>query len=501
MCEICHYRGGFDRREFLKIGGAAAILGSLWRPIDALAQSPVSADQHRLAAKKRTRVTVIFMYPPEDVVLGGKLEDWWSTNHQFADWPGHQYEPEKNHEKFRRKIEEIGAKYDLDLDFRGVIYTKAQVSAFVESINAAPPEALLIVNFWRTFSGWINELMLPKISLPMIIYQPVGVTHQLPSGQLRNTEGVVYIHSVENWEALENALAAANAKQIMARSRLLRVAEVKEQFTDTEKNLGVEIVAIPAEEYNKMFDSVVADDSLKREAMAFKAKATAILDVNDHYMIEAFRARKAISELMKRYDADSITIKCLMLKERKPCVAFALNNSALIPCACEDETSSAFTLMIGTLMFQRGGFMHNPDFDLDRNQYYASHCTCPIEMHGPGKGMLPFNIRPFLHQLPKTAAVDVQMTPDEKIFLTKYSPKENLIRTYTGTIVGTPEMTVAAGCATRCIFDIDKIDKTTGDVSSIYLGPHPIMYCGNAMEAKRMKAFAKLTRLQHIGNI
>ena len=500
MCERCNHVGGFDRREFLKIGGAAALLGSLW-PIGSLAQSVDSANKHLLAAKKRTKVAVIFLYPPEDVVLEGKFEDWWSEKHQFADWPGHQYEPEKNQEKFRRKIEEIGVKYSLDLDFRGVIYTRAQITAFADSINAAPPDVLLMVNFWHTFKVWIPELLLPKISLPTIIYQPVGVSHQRPTGQFRDAEGVVYIHSMENWEALENALAAANAKQIMARSRLLRVAEVTERIVETEKNLGVEVVAIPAAEYNKMFDSIVANDSLKREAMAFKAKAAAIIDVNDHYIIEAFRAHKATLEIMKRYDADSITIKCLLLKERKPCVAFALNNSALIPSACEDDTPAAFSLMMGTHLFQRGGFLHNPDFDLDRNQYYASHCTCPMAMHGQGKGSLPFNIRPFLHMLPKTAAIDVQMTPGEKIFLTKYSPKENIIRTYTGTMVGTPEMTVAAGCATRCVIDIDHIDKTTGDVSSIYLGPHPIMYYGSVMEAKRIKMFAKLTRLQSIGNI
>ena len=494
MCETCNYAGSFDRRDFLKIGGTAAAMSSLWA-FGALAQSPDRDGKRQLIEKMRTKVAVVFMYPPADVVNEGKLEDSWAANQWFT-YPGNQYEPEKNHEKFRRKIEEIGKKYSLDLDFGGVLYTRAQVATFIGSINAAPPDTLLIVNFWNTFSPWVFE-MTQKMPLPTIVYHPVGSSHQHPPKELMNAPGVVYIHSLENWEALENALAAANAKKIMAQSRLLRVTEVNEPTAATDKQLGVDIVAIPAAEYNALFDSISENDSLQREAKAFKAKATAILDVEDRYIVDGFRARQAILEIMHRYNADAITIKCLMLKERKPCIAFSLNNSSLVPCACEDQPDSAMTLMIGSHLFRRGGFMHNPEFDIDRNQYYGAHCTCALEMHGPGKGALPFRIRPFTHQLPKTAALDVKMPPGEKVFLTKYIPSGNHMFAYTGTMVGSPEINTAGGCATRFIMNVDKID----DICSIYHGPHPILYFGNATEAKRMKMFAKLTRLEFIGNI
>ena len=495
MCESCEHHGGYDRREFLKVSGAAAVLSSL-RPLGSMAQAFGTEDiPHPSSTKKRTKVTVVFMYPPENVVLEGKFEDANAPN-RWSTWPGHQYEPEKNQDKFSDKVRKIGAKYAIDFDFRENVYTRAQVDAFIENINAAPPDTLLIFNFWNTLKGWVFE-MTQKIPLPTIVYQPLGVSHQLPLKQLMEAPGVVYIHSLENWEALESALAAANAKKLMTQSRLLRVTDVKEQSESTEKNLGTNIVIIPAEEYNKLFDSIVINKALENEAMTFKKKATAVLGVDDHYIIEAFRARNAVLGLMKRFDADGVTIKCLLLKERKPCVAFSLNNSALIPSACEDFPDSALTMMAGSYMLKRGGFMHNPDFDVYRNQYYASHSTCPFEMHGPGTKPMPYRIRAFQHQLPKTAAVDVRMTPGEKVFLSKYVPSNNQIRTYTGTMVGSPEVNIAAGCATRCIVDIDKVD----DVCSMYLGPHPILYYGNAMEAMRMKMFAKLTRLDFLGNL
>ena len=308
---------------------------------------------------------------------------------------------------------------------------------------------------------------------------------------------MVYIHSIENWEALENAMVAAKTKKVMSQSRLLRVYGENAPAKIVDEHLGIEIITIPADEYNSLFDSIKTSDALVSEAMAFKRKAKAVIDVEDKYIIDGFRSKIAVGEIMKRYSADAITIVCLMLKERKPCIAFSVCNSALIPCACEGDLGSAMSLMIGAQLFKRGGFQHNPEFDLDRNHYYGAHCTCALELNGPGKGEKPFRIRPFTHQLPKTAALDVSMTPDERVFIMKYISQQKQLFTYTGKIVGSPEINVAGGCATRFVMDVDKAD----DVNSIYFGPHPILYCGSIMEAKRLKAFAKLAQLEFVGNV
>jgi hypothetical protein len=110
---------------------------------------------------------------------------------------------------------------------------------------------------------------------------------------------------------------------------------------------------------------------------------------------------------------------------------------------------------------------------------------------------MPFRIRPFTHQLPKTAALDVQFPPGERVFLMKYIPPQDRIFAFAGTILGSPEIHTAGGCASRFVMDVDKID----DIRSIYQGPHPVMYCGTAMEARRIKAFAKLAKLEFVGNV
>jgi len=494
MCESCN-GGGFDRRDFLKIGGAAAALGTVWAT-SALAQNGDGPTGLPAIEKKKTKMTVLFMYPPADVVNEGRLEDSWAANKWFT-YPGNQFEPEMNQEKYTKVITGIAEKYGIDLDFQGVIYTKAALAEFVAKMKETPPDSLLVVNFWNTMSDWVADMAKQLESQPMIVYHPVGSNHQHPPQGLMTAPNIQYIHSLENWEALENAMAAAGTKKYIAQSRLLRVGNYEKLLQTVDKNLGVEIVSVPAVEYNNLFDSVQADDALTSEAMAFKAKAAAVIEVEDRYIIDGFRAKKAVQDIMKRYGADGITIKCLMLAERKPCIGFSLNNGALVPCACEDYWDSAITLMIGAHLLQRGGFQHNPEFDVDRNQYYGSHCQCTLKLHGPDKPETSFRIRPFAHQLPKTAALDVRMTPGERVFITKYVPGKKQIHLYAGTMVGSPEFNTAGGCTTRFVMDVDKVEE----VCSIYHGPHPIMYCGSVMEAKRIKAFAKLAGLEFVGNV
>ena len=78
MCETCN-AGGYNRREFLKISGAAAALGGLWAT-NALAHPFDGAHPVPVIEKKKTKMSVLFMYPSADVVNEGRFEDSWAVN-------------------------------------------------------------------------------------------------------------------------------------------------------------------------------------------------------------------------------------------------------------------------------------------------------------------------------------------------------------------------------------------------------------------------------------
>ena len=75
------------------------------------------------------------------------MEDSWAPNHWFT-WPGNQFQPEAQEQKFRAKIRELGAALDIELEFAPrAIYQAAKVDEFIAQAKQSAPDAVLIVNF------------------------------------------------------------------------------------------------------------------------------------------------------------------------------------------------------------------------------------------------------------------------------------------------------------------------------------------------------------------
>jgi hypothetical protein len=496
MCESCSAEG-LNRREFLASAGALGAAAFVSRAMaDEAAVMPAVA--WPTLDKKPARVLVAFLYPPADVVNAGKLEDAWQKHHWFT-WPGNQFEPEQQHQKFTGKIREMADTLGMTVDFHpDAIYQAAKVKQFIETAKAAKPDAVLIVNFWNTFSQWSYQMATESAAPTAIVYHSLGSNHQLPPDYLRNAEGLYYIHSMENWAEIERGLRAVRARKMLGQSRLLRISgRVKSVSRKNEPRLDTEIVEAPAAEFNATFDSIGDDDALIDAAMRFKKSAMRVVDVADKYFVDAMRAHRAVEQIMARYGADAITIECLQLKQRKPCISFATNNGALVPCGCENDLNATLTMMLGRWLLGRAGFQHNPEFDTSENHYFGAHCTCAWKLHGPAGDSQDYFVRPFFHQLPKTPALDVQWTPGEPVLLAKYHSGKDTLTGWTGKVIESPTSPPAGGCATRVLVELDGLD----DVCRAYPGPHPILYCADRSDATRLKAFARMYRLTFEGNV
>jgi hypothetical protein len=495
MCESCS-SGRFARREFLAAGGAMGAAGLL---STVLAQKAIAAGEPVMPkrAKEPARVLVAFLYAPADVVNEGRMEDSWRQHNWFT-WPGNQFEPEQQQRKFTEKIRQLAAPLGIQLEFTPQgIYQEAKVEEFIQRAKASKPDAVLIVNFWNTLSK--SAFRMATESAPTaIVYHSVGANHQLPPEYLRKAEGLYYIHSIENWAEIERGLRAVQTKKMLAQSRLLRVSGKATAMTqDHEKLLDMDIVTVPADEFNGLFDAIKPDDALVREAKEFQQHAVRVMDVTDEYFVEAMRAHRAVGQIIERYGADAITIECLFLKHRKPCISFAINNGALVPCGCENHLDGTLTLMLGRWLLQRAGFLHNPEFDTSENRYFGAHCTCAWKLHGPQGTTQDYLVRPFFHQLPKTAALDVQWTPGEPVLLTRYLSGRDTLCCWTGKVLHSPTSPPTGGCATRVLVEIDNM----ADVCDVYRGPHPVLFCGDRGDARRLKAFARMYRLKLDGNV
>jgi hypothetical protein len=440
--------------------------------------------------KKAGLVRGAFFYPSAEDVLAGKAEDGWSK-HQWFTWPGNQFAPEEQQSKFAGRVRGMAAGLDLTLDLEEKpLATDAAIRAFISSLQEIKPDTLLLFNFWNSFSPKIRPI-LEAFSGPVILYHPVGANHQLPPEYFRTAPRVQYIHSIENWAALERGLRSVHAQTRMAQSKLLRVAGQPGVAAHvTEPFFRTQLHTLPASDFNDLFDEVQLTVEMEETARLVRNRARRVRDLNHAAFLDAVRAQVAVQRLMERHDADAITIDCLFLKHRKPCLSFAWNNGDLVPCGCENDLNATLTLMLGANLFGRGGFQHNPEFDTEQNLYFASHCTCTTKLHGPNGKEAPYELRPFFHQLPKTLALDVQWPAGEPVTLFKFRGGDNILDAWRGEVVSSPASPPTGGCATRVLVKIDGVK----DVCSIYPGPHPVLYCGDF--AAQARTFAQLYGLE-----
>jgi hypothetical protein len=476
-----------DRRTFLKSTAALAAL-AVW-PMGC-ATTPASQLSSSPRKKKPAVIRGAFFYPLAEDVLAGKAEDGWAK-HQWFTWPGNQYEPEAQQAKFLAKVRELTTGLDLTLALEEKpLCTDAGIRAFMNSVEASKPDALLLFNFWNSFSPKLKPI-LEGFKGPIILYHPVGANHQLPPEYFRTAARVQYIHSIENWAALERGLRAVHTRTRMAQSRLLRVSgQLTKEADATEPFFGTPIHSVPADHFNTLYDELQVTSEMERMARSVRSRARNVRDLKENTFVDGVRSHVAVQKLMERHEADAITIECLFLKHRKPCLSFAWNNGNLVPCGCENHLDPTLTLMLGASLFGRGGFQHNPEFDTEQNLYFASHCTCTTKLHGPKGREATYNLRPFFHQMPKTMALDVQWPAGEPTTLFKYQSGKNVLDAWRGTVISSPTCPPAGGCATRVLVKLDGV----ADVCSVYAGPHPILYCGDF--ARHAKVFAQLYGLE-----
>ncbi|MBN2451742.1 MAG: hypothetical protein JXR77_15245 [Lentisphaeria bacterium] len=473
-----------DRRAFLE--GALAVAAAAVLPTGCTTSRRAVSFVRTPRPGKAAVVRGAFFYPDAATVLAGECEDGWRGQKWFT-WPGNQYEPEQQHARFRGELRRLAADLDLELTLEEKpLSTDAEIRAFADSVATTQPDGLILVNFWNSFSGKIKPI-LAEFPGPIILYHPVGSNHQLPPQLFRTAPHTQYIHSIENWDALGQGLRAIHAKNRLGQSRLLRVSGRLQKEADAEeKFFGMPIHGVPVAHFNTLFDEVAVTPEMEDLAMRVRRRARGVVDLEREAFLDAVRAHVAVQKLLERHDADAITVECLFLKHRKPCLSFALNNGSLVPCGCENDLNASLSLMLGAALFGRGGFQHNPDFDTERNLYYASHCTCATRLHGPDGTDTPYLLRPFFHQMPKSLALDVQWPAGEPATLFKYQTEKKQISAWSGTVVESPTCPPAGGCATRVLVRITDV----ADVCTVYAGPHPILYCGDF--ARQAKVFAQL---------
>ncbi len=470
-CRDCGCDGGLDRREFLASVGAAGSMGLV--PLEH------SAAPEKKPEKKGAVVRAFFLYPPSKQ-FAEDPNGWWS-------WPGNDFDAEGRQKKYTKAFRGIEKRLGMTVktDSSSVAGTD-DAERCIREIKETRPDGVLLVMFYNRSLHLADRFLkvLEEEKIPVVFFIGLGVKHG-PVGHYRRP-GVYLIQALDDMDAVENGMRMINTKKRMSRTRLLSITEAKAPREGVEPFFKTTVRVIPFSDYAGLFHKVKIDKRVKDFIKRITGNAREIRSVSREALENAARAHFALRTLLEREDADGLTMRCLSRGMLKPCVSFSILNSELVPAACENDFPSMYTQRLGQLLTGRGGFQHNPCFNTERNLYYASHCTCPTRLKGPGGEALPYMLRRFAHSNEGSCAIQVFWNPDEPVTMVKYYPgKEPALDVYAGRVVQSHPMPPAAGCTTNV-----EIQITDRPDACMVKGHHNVLFCGDF--ARRFRMFAHL---------
>ncbi len=470
-------RDAIERRTFLTaLGAGAAFLSGAW-PMPAMGAVAPQVAHRNL---NHARVRAAFLYP-DSKTFSEDPDGWWS-------WPGNDYEAEQRQKDYMAAFKKMEAKLGVQVQTDPTsIGTARDTQRLIKELKDNPPDGLLLVMFYNRSLGEADKLIAAaeELGIPVIFYIGLGVKH----GQITQYRkpGLYFIQSLDNLDAIEYGLRMIDTKKLLAQKRLLSITE--QPKSGKEEFFGIDVRGIPFKRYAAAFEKTTIDASTRAWLKELSQNATELRGVSTEALDNAARAHLALTKMIADEEADGVTMNCLKRGMLKPCISFATLNGQLIPAACENDLPAAYSQLIGQMLTGRPGFQHNPAFDTERNHYYASHCTCSKDMHGPGGEALPYLLRRFAHTNEGSCAIQVFWKPEEPVTMMRYNPgAKPSLDVYAGRVAKSYAMPPCGGCTTNV-----SIELTDRSDACMVKGHHNQLFCGDY--ARKFRLFANLCKL------
>jgi hypothetical protein len=163
------------------------------------------------------------------------------------------------------------------------------------------------------------------------------------------------------------------------------------------ETLGVKLVPVSFQEMSAAYDGA-EEKTGAAFAERWMHEAQEVVEPSREEIARSGRMHAAMETLMRRHDARGITVNCLggfyggHLKAY-PCLGFSqLNNDGFVG-GCEADQMSALTMMVGTTLFGRPGFISDPVIDTSRHEIIYAHCVAPTRVFGPEGSSNPYRLR------------------------------------------------------------------------------------------------------------
>jgi len=290
-----------------------------------------------------------------------------------------------------------------------------------------------------------------------------------------------------NLEYLEDFVKAAKAVHKVRGSKLLLVGEPSpwliysslgiEEF---KKMLGLSIDVIPVEELIREYHRVT-DGDVEKELL--KLKNVEVVEPSKEDVVNSIRLHVALRNLVRKYSADFVSIRCFDLLEHKvtACLPLSILNDEGIIAGCEGDVPATLTM---ALMYHISGkpvFMGNVVW-VEEDKVFFAHCTTPTRI------MARFKLRSHFES-GLGVAVEGYPRAGEEVTFARIDPVKGVLRVGVGKIVNSAPISEEV-CRTQIQVSVK------GEPYKIIeepLGNHYVVTLGNIVNSLRF--VAKLLRL------
>ena len=148
-------------------------------------------------------------------------------------------------------------------------------------------------------------------------------------------------------------------------------------------------------------------------------------------IVDSMRLYLAIQNMMKRENANAITIDCLGGFGRRelpayPCIAFSKLNDTGQYGVCECDLESTMTQLLVTSFSAKPGFVSDPVFDTSRNEVIHAHCVSATAMEGVGMPGAPYMVRTRLEDH-KGVSMQVLLDAKGPVTVARFTGPEKLL--------------------------------------------------------------------------
>ncbi len=376
----------------------------------------------------------------------------------------------------------------LQLDERPVS-DREQAEALAAQLQAARPDGLVVV-VWDQASLPQADVILAAaeaLRTPMVPVVLYLADPEIP-GEAYRRLGLYTMQAPEEGAGIAEGLRMINTGKLLRQCTILGF-DNREASETTVPFFGVRFRLIPFDRYARDFTEVAIDEAARRWMAQYAEVASERLGITDQSLENAARAHFALKKILVEEQADGLTMNCLRRGWLKPCMSFATLNSELTPAACEMDVPALCTMLVGRYLVGRPGFMHNMAVETERNNYYASHCTCSTKLYGPESEELPYLLRRFAHTNEGSCAIQVFWKPDDPVTLVRVYPGGPArMDVYAGRVEASHPMPPVGGCTTNV--EVDLLDRADAMMA---VGHHNVLFAGDF--ARPFRRFAQLFRI------